>query len=240
MEAKIADKFLSSSSKKQTKTSNAKAQNHLLHQYHHQQQDAARFSNISRQGNSVNVQSEKKHGLGYAGVFLNPREPLSLSSSLSLPPNFLYHQTTLLPHHHHKHTHQNQPPLLPLPVSKPIFRSLPPHIIRNSRQPPSPLPNRKQTNKTKPKNPNLKRVTTSEPAATKAELPSCEDGLADEPEKHPKDVFSLSPPPSSLPLPKFSMRQPAKLSCTVQAAAASDQIIDDSATDNLCRMLRLQ
>ncbi|KAE8057272.1 hypothetical protein FH972_013976 [Carpinus fangiana] len=46
-------------------------------------------------------------------------------------------------------------------------------------------------------------------------------------------VFSLAPPPSSLPLPKFSLRP--KLRCNAEAAG-----IDAGATDNLRRMLRLR
>lgn len=50
-------------------------------------------------------------------------------------------------------------------------------------------------------------------------------------------VFNLiSPPPSSLPLPKFTMRQ-TKLSCNAEAAAAE---VDTGATDNLCRLLKLR
>ncbi|KAI3816983.1 hypothetical protein L1987_10769 [Smallanthus sonchifolius] len=45
-------------------------------------------------------------------------------------------------------------------------------------------------------------------------------------------VFTPSPPPSSLPLPTFSLRP--KLSCNTQAAG-----VDDGATDSLRRLLRL-
>lgn len=45
-------------------------------------------------------------------------------------------------------------------------------------------------------------------------------------------VFTISPPPSSLPLPTFSLRP--KLSCNAEATG-----IDAGATDNLCRLLRL-
>lgn len=45
-------------------------------------------------------------------------------------------------------------------------------------------------------------------------------------------VFTISPPPSSLPLPTFSLRP--KLSCNAEAAG-----VDAGATDNLCRLLRL-
>lgn len=53
-------------------------------------------------------------------------------------------------------------------------------------------------------------------------------------EKFSGSVFSLGPPPSSLPLPKFSLRP--KLSCNAEATGA----VDAGATDNLCRLLRLR
>ncbi|KAK4429402.1 hypothetical protein Salat_1240600 [Sesamum alatum] len=46
-------------------------------------------------------------------------------------------------------------------------------------------------------------------------------------------VFTVSPPPSSLPLPTFSLRP--KLSCKAEVAG-----IDTGATDNLRRLLRIQ
>ncbi|MBA0836863.1 hypothetical protein Goarm_009055 [Gossypium armourianum] len=51
-------------------------------------------------------------------------------------------------------------------------------------------------------------------------------------EKFSGSVFTLSPPPSSLPLPKFSLRP--KLGCNAEAAE-----FDVGATDNLRRLLRL-
>lgn len=50
-------------------------------------------------------------------------------------------------------------------------------------------------------------------------------------------VFTPSPPPSSLPLPTFSLRP--KLSCSAQAAAAGSGV-DAGATDSLRRLLRLR
>lgn len=50
-------------------------------------------------------------------------------------------------------------------------------------------------------------------------------------------VFTPSPPPSSLPLPTFSLRP--KLSCKAEAAAAASSI-DAGATDSLRRLLRLR
>nr|DAD41657.1 TPA_asm: hypothetical protein HUJ06_015980 [Nelumbo nucifera] len=52
-------------------------------------------------------------------------------------------------------------------------------------------------------------------------------------EKFSDSVFLLSPPPSSLPIPKFSLRP--KHSCNVEAGG-----IDAGATDNLRRLLRLR
>ncbi|XVE69709.1 hypothetical protein DITRI_Ditri10aG0012600 [Diplodiscus trichospermus] len=52
-------------------------------------------------------------------------------------------------------------------------------------------------------------------------------------DKFSGSVFTLSPPPSSLPLPKFSIRP--KLSCNAEAAG-----VDAGATDNLRRLLRLR
>ncbi|RZC44928.1 hypothetical protein C5167_037875 [Papaver somniferum] len=49
-------------------------------------------------------------------------------------------------------------------------------------------------------------------------------------------IFALAPPPSSLPLPKFSMRP--RLTCNAEAVGCGG--IDNGATDNLCRMLRLR
>ncbi|KAK7310975.1 hypothetical protein RJT34_08800 [Clitoria ternatea] len=50
-------------------------------------------------------------------------------------------------------------------------------------------------------------------------------------------VFNLAPPPSSLPLPKFSLRP--KLSCNAEAAGDGGGV-DAGATNNLRRLLRLR
>ncbi|KAF8405415.1 hypothetical protein HHK36_010321 [Tetracentron sinense] len=52
-------------------------------------------------------------------------------------------------------------------------------------------------------------------------------------EKMSASIFSLSPPPSSLPLPKFSLRP--KLACNAKTGG-----IDAGATDDLRRLLRLR
>lgn len=48
-------------------------------------------------------------------------------------------------------------------------------------------------------------------------------------------VFNLAPPPSSLPLPNFSLR--SKHGCKAETAAGC---VDDGATNNLRRLLRLR
>ncbi|XVF35940.1 hypothetical protein REPUB_Repub19eG0015200 [Reevesia pubescens] len=70
----------------------------------------------------------------------------------------------------------------------------------------------------------LPKVLTSSYIAT--------GNVAKDLEKFSGSVFTLSPPPSSLPLPKFSLRP--KLSCNAEAAG-----VDAGATDNLRRLLRL-
>lgn len=47
-------------------------------------------------------------------------------------------------------------------------------------------------------------------------------------------MYAISPPPSSLPLPKFSLLRPKQLSCNAEAAG-----VDAGATDDLRRILRL-
>lgn len=56
-------------------------------------------------------------------------------------------------------------------------------------------------------------------------------------EKRLDSFFLLSPPPSSLPLPKFSVKQ--KASCRSEATAGDSVAVDSGATDSLRRILRL-
>lgn len=59
-------------------------------------------------------------------------------------------------------------------------------------------------------------------------------------------IFSLAPPPSSLPLPKFSILRPKVMSCNAQAGSVTAgggglNVVDTTgATDNLCRLLNLR
>ncbi|KAG6644650.1 hypothetical protein CIPAW_08G067400 [Carya illinoinensis] len=157
---------------------------------------------------------------------------------------------------------QQQPPLLPLPVpithhSLPSrtrgFSSPPPTRKPNKRRDQSLTP--KKPKPTKREDPIKHDLATTRQAISESLIIASTKRLGPEPNDLPKDVsrvlgkslstvaieeleefsgtvFSLAPPPSSLPLPKFSLRP--KLCCNVEAAG-----IDAGATDNLRRLLRL-
>uniref|UniRef100_A0A5B7ASR8 Uncharacterized protein n=1 Tax=Davidia involucrata TaxID=16924 RepID=A0A5B7ASR8_DAVIN len=150
---------------------------------------------------------------------------------------------------------QQQPPLLPLPISKPYnkFRS------RGFSRPPI---NRTRDQSLTPKESNSsispkKEYTKQDLKSTTSEclIVASTNRLGPDPMDLPKHVsrvlssssssdnnnnpefsgsmFTLSPPPSSLPLPTFSLRP--KLSCKAEAAG-----VDAGATDSLRRLLRLR
>lgn len=76
---------------------------------------------------------------------------------------------------------------------------------------------------------------TSEKEQTVMALSSCNAQNSIKDDANSSVVFAtVSPPPSSLPLPTFSLRP--KLSCNVEASAG----VDAGATDNLRRLLRLR
>lgn len=148
---------------------------------------------------------------------------------------------------------QKQPPLLPLPSAK--IQALP--------SPPPPATNRKINKGTKdqvqePKKAksvsfNLKKESYNRSRKTTkpedrfgpdpSDLPtkvfkvmkssSLKTASSDELEEFSGSIFSLSPPPSSLPLPKFSLRPKSR--CNAEAGG-----VDNGATDDLRRLLRLQ
>ncbi|OVA19600.1 hypothetical protein BVC80_9053g12 [Macleaya cordata] len=211
-------------------------------------------------------------GSGGGGFYFSPQLPnLSSSFSSSSVPFF----------------NNNQPPLLPLPITRP-YSSLPVRNTNNKSVVPfSPNNNRKNNNRIrdqdhplKPKkfrsqsispkkqNNSPKQDSTSITTTKKETLViSPTKRLGPEPSDLPKGVsrvlkplassttttftasaiamegleeefsgsiFSLAPPPSSLPLPKFSLK-PKLVPCNVEAGG-----IDDGATDNLRRLLRLR
>ncbi|CAK7346161.1 unnamed protein product [Dovyalis caffra] len=191
--------------------------------------------------------------------FATPHNSLSFSYP---PPSSL---SVLNPHQQNYHQKHAQPPLLPLPISKPHHKSLPSRSQSLSCPPTA----ARKTNR--PRDQSLTPKKSKQPKTKKVEEPKKESlivestvPLGPDPKDLPKDVskvlsssvtvsgndvisntvfmedfekfsgsvFTLSPHPSSLPLPKFSTR--TKLSCTTEAAG-----IDAGATDNLRRLLRL-
>ncbi|KAB1204041.1 hypothetical protein CJ030_MR8G028320 [Morella rubra] len=188
--------------------------------------------------------------------------PLFLSSSYPPSASIFNHPASRqhLQHHYH-HQQQQQPPLLPLPApithpSRIRGLSCPPSTRKpnNKRRDQSLTPKKpKPTKREDPK----QDLTTTRQAISECLIIASTKRLGPDPNDLPKDVsrvlgkslgavdiekleefsgtvFSLAPPPSSLPLPKFSMRP--KLCCNAEAAAG----IDAGATDNLRRLLRLR
>uniref|UniRef100_A0A7C9F2E0 Uncharacterized protein n=1 Tax=Opuntia streptacantha TaxID=393608 RepID=A0A7C9F2E0_OPUST len=164
-------------------------------------------------------------------------------------------QGIILMHGGHTHSHggafsphsnyypaKHHPPLLPLPaaVSKPTFLSLPaPHSLSKSKQ---------------QKAKRIPSLTKSDDVIRGKGQPSMKQRVGSDPGNDPKkairvdldvmdkssgsSAFSLSPPPpSSLPMPKFSLIRQPQLQPKKLSSAAE---VDDGATDNLRRLLRLR
>lgn len=189
------------------------------------------------------------------GPFLHHHPPPPLSSSY--PPSALFFS-----HPFQQPQHQQQPPLLPLPTPITHQYSLPSRTRKpnNKRRDQSLTP--KKSKPTKREDPKQDLASTRRAVVSECLIVASTKPLGPDPKDLPKDVsrvfsstaagdksfgkvtieelemfsgtvFSLAPPPSSLPLPKFSLRP--KLCCNAEAAG-----IDAGATDNLRRMLRLR
>lgn len=173
------------------------------------------------------------HGGGGGGLFLAPPPSLSFS--------YPFYQA------------QQQPPLLPLP-NKPLHTSLPsrtptlsssPSNLKNNRYKDQSLTPPKRS---KPKQISGKSVGEPKKLQTRSTERKKAQGVISKPfvmasggpqaaardlERLSSSIFTLSPPPSSLPLPSFSLR--SKLGCKAEAGGG----VDGGATDNLRRLLRL-
>ncbi|KAI4316954.1 hypothetical protein L6164_024876 [Bauhinia variegata] len=154
---------------------------------------------------------------------------------------------------------QQQPPLLPLPVSAAqqplVSRSLnrgiscPPANRKNRTRQPSLTPKKSKRERVKRDlKPEISNALDNRMGPDPNHLPLVLSRSAsslmgkdlaslavENIETFSGSIFNLAPPPSSLPLPKFSLRP--KLGCNAQAQAAG---IDTGATDNLRRILRLR
>lgn len=139
--------------------------------------------------------------------------------------------------------HKQQPPLLPLPHVSSILHHKPllPRSLNTQTLSPTPKkskPKKREQSK-KRSGPEFLMVNPwgPDPKDLPKNLPVV-IGIGNM-DVFSEKVFNLAPPPSSLPLPKFSMR--TKLSCNTEAAAAvAGSFVDDGATNNLRRLLRLR
>ncbi|KAK7352233.1 hypothetical protein VNO80_17652 [Phaseolus coccineus] len=189
--------------------------------------------------NNTRMKTPKKNGGGnfnsynrsenfdtYAGL-LNPPPSRAISFSYSHP------LSTSSLFNHHRHAPQ-QPPLLPLP-----------HASRSIRN--------RHTSLTPKKPKATKREEAKKRSGTQFLIVASQNPWGPDPKDLPRlvlgmgnvnddvgsaSVFNLAPPPSSLPLPNFSLR--SKLRCNAEAAAASGGGVDDGATNNLRQLLRLR
>ncbi|KAK7283423.1 hypothetical protein RIF29_12928 [Crotalaria pallida] len=203
---------------------------------------------------AIRIRTPKKNGRGtfinyhsttpsenfdtYAGL-LNP-SPRALSlSSASVFNNYNYIQQN----------QQQQPPLLPLPpnVSSIIHHQQQQHQPHQLSRSMSCIQNMAKKNRTRDMSlltPKKSKPTKREEAkkrissATQSSISdflivASDNPWGPDPKHLPKNLTVLSPPPSSLPLPKFCLR--SKLSCNAEAAG-----VDAGATDNLRQLLRLR
>ncbi|XP_022139188.1 uncharacterized protein LOC111010153 [Momordica charantia] len=150
---------------------------------------------------------------------------------LRTPPRFFSAPSIIHGHQFHPFIQLQPPPLLPPPILRP-HRSLPSQPARSHSLNPKKSKSAKRSEKSFSPAVVDRRAasrTSSTAAAAKRVVKVEELDLSG-------CLFALSPPPSSLPLPKFCLR-PAKLNCNVEAAG-----VDDGATtaDDLRRLLRLR
>ncbi|KAF3446800.1 hypothetical protein FNV43_RR11980 [Rhamnella rubrinervis] len=193
------------------------------------------------------------------GGLLNAPPP---SLSFSYPPSasFVAHHQYL---QIQQQQQQKQPPLLPLPIPGPHHQSPPPPRRNRGLSCPPKRDHPTTPKKSKSKPSSVPKLELQSRSTSQDSIVASTNPSGPEPNDLPKDVskvlwssssgkksitsvvsvedlekfsgsvFSLAPPPSSLPLPRFSLRP--KLSCNAEATG-----IDAGATDNLCRLLRLR
>lgn len=118
-------------------------------------------------------------------------------------------------------SYPSQPPLLPLPATG----------LRRSATMYPPNGNRRRDSSLTPK----KSKYAKKESPKKPITASTKEGPKEADMFSGAAAFAISPPPSSLPLPTFSLR-PKMVSCKVEAVAG----IDTGATDDLRRLLRLR
>ncbi|KAG5033798.1 hypothetical protein JHK87_008708 [Glycine soja] len=181
-------------------------------------------------GNFICANNRSENFDTYAGLLNPPSRAMSFSYSHPLSASSLF-----------THHCAQQPPLLPLPhVVSPTYGSGQGLVVVVNKN-----KNRSRDMSLTPK----KSKPTKREEAKKRSVTQSDNRWGPDPKDLPKvvlgmgnnhhdvvsgAVFNLAPPPSSLPLPKFSLR--SKLGCNAETAAGG---VDDGATNNLRRLLRL-
>lgn len=176
-------------------------------------------------GNFVSNIPSQKFDTCAGGLLNPPSRAMSFSYAHSLSAS-----SSLLNNHHSYVQQQQQPALLPLPDVS--MRS-----IRSRDDMPLTVKKSKGTKREEAK----KRSGTTQSILI---VGSSDTRWGPDPKDLPVNddvvsgfIFNLAPPPSSLPLPKFSLR--SKLICNAEAGGGGVGV-DDGATNNLRRLLRLR
>ncbi|KAK9032971.1 hypothetical protein V6N11_018013 [Hibiscus sabdariffa] len=211
-----------SSSPKKSACPNRQLKNNTIRRYN----SGANF--FSKQNENLAYNPSIIHGGGGGGgggLLFAPPPSLSFSYNPSVPfLNPLSYQQQL------------QPPILPLPVPLPcrtrsLSYSSPSDVKNNRKKDPKRSKSKQLTGKPveEPKKRQLKPTEATKTQAVNNYKPSAfgpvpnatpNPKVSNDLDKYTGSIFTLSPPPSSLPLPSFSLRP--KLSCNAEAASADD------------------
>ncbi|KAL4272488.1 hypothetical protein GQ457_13G019470 [Hibiscus cannabinus] len=209
-----------SSSPQKSASPNRQLKNNALRRY------SSGANYVSKQNENLAYNPSIIHGGGGGGLLFAPPPSLSFSYNPSAP--------LLNPLSYQNYQQQLQPPILPLPVPLPCrTRSLSyssPSDVKNNRRK-DPIPKRSKSKKPveEPKKRQVKPTEATKTQAVNKYKPSAfgqvpnatpNPKVGKDLDKYTGSIFTLSPPPSSLPLPSFSLRP--KLSCNAEAASADD------------------
>ncbi|MED6106386.1 hypothetical protein PIB30_004160 [Stylosanthes scabra] len=187
--------------------------------------------------------SNKRIGGGRVGNNLVPKNTshgsldntyVAAAAGLLNPPS----RATSLVHYQH---HRQQPPLLPLPLpnassihqhhNKPLLSRSQSLMISSPKK--SNKATKKRFSSEQDNNNNSNQRWGPDPKDLPKHLPLSKVLMMGGNSKGDMEEMIMSPPPSSLPLPRFSLR--SKLSCNAEAAG-----VDAGATNNLRRLLRIR
>ncbi|CAL0326987.1 unnamed protein product [Lupinus luteus] len=193
------------------------------------------------------IRTPKKNygGRGTYIIYSKPSENFETYAGLLNPPPRAMSLSASVFNNQYRQQQQQQPPLLPLPnvsakIQQPqLSRSISSsqgHFRKNrtrerdiSLTPKKSTPTKREEGK--------KKISATQSSMSEFLIVTSDNRWGPDPKDLPKNLTVLSPPPSSLPLPRFFLR--SKLSCNAEAAAAAAGV-DAGATNNLRQLLRLQ